>query len=62
MKEIESNQENQYYTDIATQYGKIIRLIFFDFDPSNTGSLENAPEAIAQYIFDFINRNREDDT
>lgn len=30
--------ENQYYTDIATQYGRLVRIIFFDFDPVTTSA------------------------
>lgn len=38
-EQIQDDMDNQYYTDIATQYGRLVRIIFFDFDPTTTGSL-----------------------
>lgn len=37
--EIESDREQQYYSDIAFQYGKLIKLIF-DFESIDEGALE----------------------
>ena len=36
---IQDDLENQYYVDIANQYGRLIR-IMFDFEPSSAASLE----------------------
>jgi hypothetical protein len=35
---IQDDLENQYYVDIANQYGRLIR-IMFDFEPSTAASL-----------------------
>ena len=38
--EIQDDLTNQYYADIAYQYGRLIRIIF-DFDPITSESLSS---------------------
>ena len=44
--EIEQDQKNQYYTDIAYQYGRLIRKVF-DFQPTDSEGFES------QYFGEF---------
>jgi hypothetical protein len=53
--EIEEDKENQYYTDIAYQYGRLIRKIF-DFQSIESSWLESFS------VFDEVKDNSDFDT
>lgn len=58
--EIQDDMNNQYYADIAQQYGRMIRIIF-DFDPLTTASFtsEDISKSFAMFDDEFISTKEE---